>query len=161
MGLLCVLATVAQGATGQSLMTEIERAPVFWNRLIRSTDREPTVEEAQSLWNAIENLKRDGAVRGIDSLESFIKGYPDSPWTPSLRANLAKHYRDRGYYTLAMEHWEAAWHATKTAKSGGAKQVADFTLAHWMSLQSMLGRKEELSLLVTQTSGLCSRCSSG
>jgi hypothetical protein len=73
--------------------------------------------------------------------------YPDSPWVPSLRINLGKYYRDNGQYTLALEHWEAAWEATKHYPAGEGKKVADYALAHWTRLLAGLGRVETLDRL--------------
>jgi len=97
-------------------------------------------------------------------LEQFISQHPDSPWTPSLRANLAEWYREQGRYTLALEHWEKAWAATK-GLSSNATGVADFTIAHWTSLLASLGRVDTLREIFAEIKGArpakapCSSCS--
>jgi YD repeat-containing protein len=83
-------------------------------------------------------------------LEQFIQTYPDSAWTPCLRANLGKYYRKQGRYTLALQRWELAWAATKHL-GGPSKRVADFTLAHWTSLLASLGRVDTLRKLFDET----------
>ena len=81
----------------------------------------------------------------IEELENFIAAHPRSVWTPSLRVALGKCYRDRGRYTPALDHWEAAWEASKQATSQPGKAVADGALAHWTRLLASLGRAEKLT----------------
>src|SRR5206468_11693477 len=85
-------------------------------------------------------------------LDQFISAHADSPWTPCLRAGLGQYYREQGRYTLALDHWQKAWAATKSL-SGPGKHVADFTLAHWSSLLARLGRVETLHELFAETKG--------
>lgn len=89
----------------------------------------------------------------LNALENFIASHPDSSWTPSLRVNLGKHYRKEGRQTLALNHWEAAWQATKHSKDGDGKAVADSTLAHWTRLLASLGRLEKLKEIFQETQG--------
>ena len=42
---------------------------------------------------------------------------------------MGKHYFDTGRWTLALEHWELAWEATRHYPAGREKRIADFTLA--------------------------------
>lgn len=86
-------------------------------------------------------------VAEIDELESFIAARPQSVWTPSLRVAVGKYYRDRGSYTAALDHWEAAWEASKHVTSQPGKAVADGALAHWTRLLASLGRSEKLAEL--------------
>ena len=89
----------------------------------------------------------------IAALESFVLSHPASSWTPSLQANLGKYHRQRGRYTLALGHWEAAWEATRHYRSGQGKMVADFVLAHWTRLLASLGRYETLESIFGQNRG--------
>jgi hypothetical protein len=83
-------------------------------------------------------------------LEEYLRVRTNSPWAPSLDAALGKHYFDTGRYTLALEHWELAWLATKDYESGNGKRVADYTLAHWTRLLASLGRYETLVALIQE-----------
>jgi hypothetical protein len=89
----------------------------------------------------------------VEELERFISAYPESAWVPSLRANLGKHYRDIGRYTLALEHWGAAWEALKGAADGPAKVEGDYALARYARLLAEFCRMEALELLLQETQG--------
>jgi len=70
-----------------------------------------------------------------------------------LDAALGRYYYDLGRYTLALAHWELAWHATKDYPNGNGKIVADYVLANWTRLLAQLGRYEALTNLVQETRG--------
>src|SRR5260370_14701718 len=86
----------------------------------------------------------------LASMEEFVRNHPASPWTPALESQMAKYYREHGYYTLALKHWESAWAATK-ALDGTGKEIADVTFAHWTSLLASLGRLDQLKTLFAET----------
>jgi RHS repeat-associated protein len=98
-------------------------------------------------------MRTNGIQPALPMFEKFIADYPNSPWAPSLRANLGRYYREHGLYTRALEHWQAAWDATHTATNGPAKGVADFTFAYWTSLLASLGRMDTLKGLFEETRG--------
>src|SRR5438128_105097 len=130
--------------------TRIFPEPLVWTGQIA-----PPEEESAALYAIVKRLDeqmrnpaiiRTGITNGVaasttvrrapldySSLEGFIDAHRGSGWTPCLRANLGKLYREQGRYTPALEHWEKAWAATKSL-TGPGKHVADFTLAHWASL---------------------------
>ncbi|MBI4659580.1 MAG: hypothetical protein HY735_12135 [Verrucomicrobia bacterium] len=83
----------------------------------------------------------------IAALEDFVAAHPNSAWTPSLRANLGRHHRQQGRWTLALEHWQAAWEATQNHRDGHGKRVADYILAHWTRLLASLGRTDTLAAI--------------
>ena len=58
----------------------------------------------------------------FDELEHYLAVRTNSPWAPALDAALGKHYFDIGRYTLALEHWELAWAATRNYESGRGKE---------------------------------------
>ena len=84
---------------------------------------------------------------GIDAVEQFIASNPGSPWTPSLNENLAEYNRNRGRYTLALSHWDAAWNETKDGTDPNSREIAGRTLGLWCRLLGSLGRKDELQKL--------------
>jgi tetratricopeptide (TPR) repeat protein len=85
--------------------------------------------------------------------EQFVGERPASVWSPSLRVNLGKHYRQKGRYSEALRHWEEAWQATKHFKDGEGKMIADEALAHWTRILASLGRFETLTEVLNETKG--------
>ena len=113
----------------------------------------PDEAESLALWIVLDNWRANGYQAGADDIESFIEAYPNSAWTPSLHANLGRVYLDRGRMSLALEHWEAAWLATRPYPDGSGKLVADYTLANWTRLLASLGRYETLAVIYQETEG--------
>ena len=63
--------------------------------------------ESKALLAALGQFK--GNIKsGLAASEAFLKSYPDSPWAPSLRVNLAEYYRANGQYSLALDHHSEA-----------------------------------------------------
>lgn len=89
----------------------------------------------------------------IQALEEFIATNPQSPWTPCLRNNLGQYYRINGRYSLALQHWEAVWEATKQIAGGQGKRIGDYALAHWTRLLVSLGQFDFLQRVFIETKG--------
>lgn len=146
----------ASGATAAeedaALINRIGTAPVFARPIVWVGLATPRPAETRALWDAIQQMQTLPPEERADVLEVFIKQHPYSPWTPSLRTQLAKHYRERGRHTLAMQHWDAAWNTTQALEDARGKEVADYTLAHWSRLLASLGRRDHLSMLMERTS---------
>lgn len=86
-----------------------------------------------------------------DSLYNFTKTYPSSFWTPAIQSRLGAYYRRHGRYSRALELFESAWQATKSFDVVEVKQVADYTLGQYLSLQTALGRFETLTGIFEET----------
>jgi len=106
-------------------------------------DRVPAAHETAALE---ETLAR--GTNTAEGLEQFIRDFPDSPWTPSVRAQLGFGYREQGRMTPALAHWEATWSRVKRNEDAGGRRVADFTLAHYTQLLAALGRTDELGAIL-------------
>jgi RHS repeat-associated protein len=131
----------------------ISRTSVLYQPLVWVGNAPPAEEQNQALSDEVQKIKAHGVERSIPALEGFMASYADSPWIPSLRANLGRYYFEHGLYTKALQNWDMAWKSTKDATNGPAKQVADFTLAYWTHLLASLGRIDTLKSLLQQTRG--------
>jgi RHS repeat-associated protein len=164
----CLVSAAQAGAPDgmPSAAERIEQTPLFLKRIVSVGDRAPAAAESEPLleavlrvWQQITNpAVQHVAVTNADAvittarytpvdyrpLEEFMAANPDSPWLPSLRANLGRVYEGQGRYTLALEHWERAWTATRN-ETGCGKPVADYALAHRARLLSRLGRSDALA----------------
>ena len=127
----------------------VRSRPVFPVPLNWVTTQPPSSADSQELWNALTAFE-SGIDTGIASIEQFLATHPGSVWNPSLHANLAEYYRTSGRYTLALQHWEAAWALTKDLGTENGRQIAARTVAHWSRLLGSLGRKETLQNLLTE-----------
>lgn len=130
--------------------TSVERvsgSSLFPQRLVPVGDKPSSEAEAELVRQLMDTLGRSDFQVGLDELEQYLQARPTSPWAPALDAALGKHYYDTGRYTLALEHWELAYAATKGYRDGNGKKVADYTLAHWTRLLASLGRYETLATI--------------
>ena len=121
----------AQAVSGSYFLTQ---QPFVW-----VGDQPPDEAESLALWIVLDNWRANGYQAGADDIESFIEAYPNSAWAASLHANLGRFYLDRGRMSLALQHWEAAWLATRPYPDGSGKLVADYTL-HFGQLDSVVGQ---------------------
>src|SRR6266498_5355772 len=72
----------------------------FQQRLDWVGDQPPSASESEYLWEILDGWRKSGKTIGLTDLEMFVAAYPDSPWAPSLHANLGKLFRDAGRYSL-------------------------------------------------------------
>lgn len=127
---------------------KLTRARLFQSPLIWVGATPPDGEESHILYQLAGLDPDQKPADVISGLESFLDAHPNSAWTPSLLANLARYYRSQGRYSLALDHWQRAWNITKDSAEPGARKVADYTIAYWTQLLSSLGRVDELQRLI-------------
>src|SRR5204863_6046401 len=92
-----VLAQVQPAVTNlaeQITQTKISSGSILW-----AGTNEPNAVETAAVWAIVDQFK-DG--RAPTDLEAFVQSYPDSAWTPSVRAHLGWSYRQQGRHTLAL-----------------------------------------------------------
>src|SRR6266850_2364525 len=144
-----LVAVANPGLRGQepTVADQVRYSRIFAKQLIYVGETEPAAPETQALLNAINESKLGSAA--ISSLEQFIVDHPDSPWIPSLRANLASRYRYLGKYSSALDHWQAAWELVKDSSGANARLIGDQILGEWTELLASLGRLELLDELAT------------
>ena len=161
-GLLACCASLAAFSTGTlhaaagvtiNDVASVAQIGAFVRPIVWTGDQLPTGDDTSALATAIAVWHTQGEEAGAEALEIFIGTYTNSAWLPSLRSQLGKYYRERGRYTLALQHWEASWAATRDATDGPAKEVADFTLAFYTRLLASLGRIETLDEIFSATTG--------
>src|SRR5579862_8068701 len=138
-------------AEGATLPDQISCSAVLSTRRLEWIGSTPPPDaENQALWTALRAFQNNQWQAGYAAVEAFIATYPQSAWTPSVRSQLAAAYYRDGRYSLALQHWEAAWQATKDLTSGPGKRVADFALAYNARLLASLGRYDTMVTLIAQ-----------
>ena len=123
-----------------SAEAEVRNASVLYQQLVWVGTVPPSEAENILLARAIKDIKAEGLGSGIAKLESFVATHANSPWTPSLQANLGRYYFEHARYSDAIHNWETAWAATRAATDGAAKQVADSTFVNCGELLVGLGK---------------------
>ncbi len=113
----------------------------------------PGETESRELWEALGVGGDKTFGDAVGGLEAFIKAHPNSLWVPSLRTKLAEYYQRKGYSTLALNHWQAAWEATKQMTDSKGRQVADCALVNYLQSLSKLGQAGIMRELFDETKG--------
>lgn len=131
----------------------ISRGLYFGQRIVQAGNQPASEEESVLLFAVLDNIAVNRYQSGLEDLEAYLGTLTNSAWGPSLHSVLGRHYFENGRYTLALDHWERAWLATRDYPDGNGKAVADYSLAHWTRLLASLGRLEALTNLVQETHG--------
>ena len=121
--------TVAKAQAGEN--AALAKALVAVDKLVGSS---PALDEGQRL----------------APLRQFLANYPRSRWTLAIDLNLGIVYRKSGYWTRALDAWEQAWAAGKTATEPSARALADRAVAELAELNARLGRYERLQPLFAE-----------
>ena len=127
----------------------VERAHSFSEPVYWVGETPPTEAETIAL---VEALNKPGP-NGTEHLEQYLAQNINSPWSPSIEANLAWKYRQQSRYTRALELWEDVWPVVKADTSPGGQHVREFVLGTWPGLLSGLGRKDRLAELGKDNAG--------
>jgi len=135
------------------LEKKVQLARLFKEPLCWVGETSPSSIQTSTLWEIINSRRANAHAELLPSLEDFIAHHPNSPWTPSIRANLAYTYRAAGLYSQALVHWPLAWDSVKDESSPLGKRLGDYILVNWGSLLSSLGRVETLEALTAETQG--------
>lgn len=86
-------------------------------------------------------------------LLDFTKAYPGSGWTPAIQARLGRHYRNVGRYSMALQVWDQAWQATQQLTDRAGRDLADWTLAQYVTLLTQLGQVDKLAVALAESAG--------
>ncbi len=151
--LVLLLLAGALPVAGQSVSDRLSRQLFYDEHIVQVGPRVSSEQEAQLLLETLEAWRASRYQNGVEQLEEFLNTLTNSPWAPSLDAVLGRYYYDVGRYTLALEHYELAWAATKHDASRNGKRVADLAFANWTRLLASLGRYETLAALYQETRG--------
>lgn len=135
-----------------SYSDKIEQMAAFSEHVFYVGNIPPNEKESKQLYNLLASIIIEPKGGFWEpSLERFIKQNPNSPWVPSLRANLASYYYSKGSYSKALNHWERAWEVVKDFKNDPENKqerlVRAQVVGDWSRLLCRLGRVETLKEL--------------
>ena len=142
-----LIGTNAAFADNASSAAQVQAKQVFATPIQWVGVKPPPEAESEALLAAFGQFDTNGIKAGFSAIEKYLDAYPDSAWVPSLQVNLAEYYRMCGRYSLALDHWSAAWDETKGHQDKVAQKLAVRTVARWARLLASLGEKEKLTAL--------------
>jgi RHS repeat-associated protein len=128
---------------------EISHARVFEEPLM-PIGRKTTQKENERLAKALTAYMKGRVPGDVRPLTDFLETFPRSAWKAALLTDLGIVYRKTGYFSKALEAWEAAWKLTKDQTDLTARALCDRAVGELAELNSRLGRYERLDPLFTE-----------
>jgi RHS repeat-associated protein len=126
---------------------DISQKRIFGEPLIAMATR-PSARENAALTDALTEYAHRLRPDDFSSLVSFLATFPNCAWSPSLRIHLGTEFYNAGYYSEALETWEAAWQQCKSITNGPGRAQADLAVGELARMYSKLGRVGELQSLL-------------
>jgi RHS repeat-associated protein len=109
-----------------------------------------TPAEDQELLQAIAAYERRLASDDFTSLTGFLAAHPQSAWRVALLTNLGLSYLHYGYFSRALDAWEAAWRDGKDLTERKPRALVDRAVGELVRLHAELGHVERLAALLDE-----------
>lgn len=109
-----------------------------------------TTAENRDLAGALLKFKSRTAPDDVSSIVNFLETHPESPWRVALLTDLGLFYRQKGYFTRALNAWEQAWQIGKDANQPRVSPLVDRAVGELAELNARLGRRERLLKLLEE-----------
>jgi RHS repeat-associated protein len=130
---------------------DLSRARVFEEPLVPAWT--PSDDENAALGAALLRYHGATAPEQLDALEAFLEEHPGSPWGVALRTNLGLVAVRTGYFSKALEYYEAAWREGQAQSDAGTRLLAERAVSEWAFLLMGLGHQERLAQLLDDLAG--------
>ena len=141
------LGTAAPGQETSSAQIEAGLAAAnFAEPLVAAGPTTPAEDEALLQAAGSYDQRRDPD--DFSSLTGFLAAYPHSGWRVAVLANLGIDYLHYGYFSRAIDAWEAAWSAGKGAADRRARALVDRAIGELLRLHAGLGHQDRLAVLL-------------
>ncbi len=151
-------AEILSGTADQAIGSEVPRerlaenfsdAEVFRLRAFSEplvADRRVASEEERAAFlRAINDYLSD---KGSESLEAFLRQWPESRWAAALEHNLGLLKFREGFFTAAIGYWQDAWERARDSEDPRLRALANQSVAELAGMQARLGRIEVLRPLL-------------
>src|SRR5260370_27823253 len=103
--------------------------------------------EDHALRAAIQAYQGQASPDDFRVLQVFLAEYPRSGWRVALLTNLGLSYYHYGYFSKAIDAWEQAWRAGRSAAEPSAKALVDRAVGELARMHGRLGHAQELETL--------------
>ena len=109
-------------------------------------------DELTALSAALQTFAAQANHEDLSPLTEFLALYPESAFSPSLRTELGALSYRQGYFTRAIEFWEAAWQELRgrQADSGEARELSYRTAGEIARMYARLGRRADVEALLAE-----------
>ncbi len=103
--------------------------------------------EDAALATALDAYEHTGNPEAVTPVEEFLAAHPDSPWRVALLTNLGLVHYHYGYFSRAIDAWEQAWQAGRTASDPAARALVDRAPGELARMHARLGHADRLAAL--------------
>ncbi|MHA6833717.1 discoidin domain-containing protein [Ralstonia pseudosolanacearum] len=141
-------ATIPADPGTAALEARLREVRVFEEPLIATGPSSP--EEQQALWQAVQHYRDAGNAEAFAPLQAFLTQYPNSAWGLALRTNLGLTYYRLGYFSRAMDAWEAAWRDARAQTQPETKRLADRALGELVRMHARIGHADRVTALLEE-----------
>lgn len=131
-----------------ALETRLREARFFEEPLVATGPS--SIEEQQALWEAIQKFRDGRGAEAFEPLQAFLDQYPGSPWSLALRTNMGLAYYHLGYFSRAIDAWEAAWRDTRAQAQPETKRLADRALGELIRMHARIGHADRVNALLKE-----------
>ena len=109
-----------------------------------------SAQEDQDLLRTIDAYRRRTSPDDTAALTTFVSEHPASPWRLALLTNIGLSDYHYGYFSRAIDDFQAAWTDGRTASDPQAKALADKAAGELLRMHARLGHVDELTALLAE-----------
>ena len=106
--------------------------------------------EDAALRQAIERYKARVTEDDFSAMTGYLAAFPQSGWRVAVLTNLGLSYYHDGYFSKAIDSWEAAWTEGKKIDDRRARPLVDRALGELVRMHARLGHAERLGKLLQE-----------
>jgi len=115
--------------------------------------RPTSAGEDADLTAAIARYRTASAPDDVSALTTFVASHPQSGWRLAVLTNLGLAYYHNGYFSHAIEAFDAAWQEGKSATELHARALTDRAAGELLRMHARLGHADTLAGLLDQMQG--------
>ena len=150
------LCRTALTGAGLALAAAAPTAPVDTATVIQAAHFEeplvpaaaPSAAENAALLQVLQTYRTQPAKDDFSGFEAFLKAYPQSPWQVALRADMGLLYYHYGYFSRALDNWDAAWKAGRADTDPRMKALVDRVAGELLRMHARLGHADAIEALI-------------
>lgn len=110
----------------------------------------PTRDDVARLKALLADYRSLPQPANFGAIEAYLRDEPGSPWRLALRLNLGTLYYENGYYSRAIDAFDAAWHQEGAHPDAATLPLRDAAIGELARMHARLGHVEALQALLAE-----------
>jgi RHS repeat-associated protein len=148
LGIFGVAMPAALAATPEVPAAAVTQAAHFEEKLVPAGATTPA--ENAALLGLIESYATQPAKDDFSAFDSFLAAHPESGWRVALRADMGLLDYQYGYFSRAIDSWQAAWEAGRNSRDPQVKALVDRVAGELLRMHARLGHADQLDALLAE-----------